>query len=136
MPDNRSVEDLHEERRNTLKDLGERVRRKREDLGLTLRDVHQRTRIRLSFLEGREGRVWGFSSISIKGSQTYLDDRRGGALGGVLPLKRRHDRMCPNHMTIGACGFARGFRQASKFWLSPSSLCMAGTPGTYGSPGP
>ncbi len=124
MPDDWSVENLHEERRNTLRDLGERVRRKREDLGLSLRDVHQRTRISLSFLEGIErGEYEGFPSpVFTRGFiRTYLGQIGEEALWEeFLPFFEtpRELEPCPNHMTIGACGLpARGFRQASKFGL-------------------
>lgn len=45
---------MPENRENKLQELGKEIRRRREDLGLSLNDVYEGTKIRTQFLEGIE----------------------------------------------------------------------------------
>lgn len=112
-----------EQPEQSLRGLGERLRQKREDLGLSLREIYLRTRIRPQFLEGIEkGEYSAFPSpVYTRGFiRTYLKQLGEEQLWEeFLPLLRdQEERTCPGGMVMGTCAPpAKGFRPASKFWI-------------------
>ena len=114
---------IREQSEKNLRGLGERLRQKREDLGLSLKEIYLRTRIRPQFLEGIEkGEYSAFPSpVYTRGFiRTYLKQLGEEELWEeFLPLLRdQEELLCPGGMTMGTCSPpAKGFRPASKFWI-------------------
>lgn len=114
---------MPENRDSVLRDLGIRIRQKREELGLSLRDAHEGTKIRTQFLEGIErgdysefpGTVYirGFIRTYLRflGAEELWESFLPALDGGSTPE-------CTGEMVLGTCTPpARGFRPASRFWL-------------------
>ena len=114
---------MPEERENILQDLGKKVRGRREQLGFSLRDVHDGTKIREQFLDGIErGDFSEFpGTVYVRGFiRKYLEYLGAGQLWEeYLPfLPEEDERVCSPDLVLGTCTPpARGFRPASRFWL-------------------
>ncbi len=114
---------MPENRESVLRDLGIRIRQKREELGLSLRDAHEGTKIRTQFLEGIEGGNYSEfpGTVYIRGFiRTYLRFLGAEELWeSFLPaLDGESLPECPGEMVLGTCTPpAKGFRPASRFWL-------------------
>ena len=114
---------MPENRENILRDLGIRIRQKREEHGLSLREVHEGTKIRTQFLEGIErGDFSEFpGTVYIRGFiRTYLRYLGAEELWeSFLPaLDGDSVSECSGEMVLGTCTPpAKGFRPASRFWL-------------------
>ena len=114
---------MPENREDILQDLGMRIRQKREELDLSLREAHEGTKIRTQFLEGIErGDYSEFpGTVYIRGFiRTYLRYLGAEELWeSFLPvLNEGRPFDCGGEMVVGTCTLpAKGFRPASRFWL-------------------
>ena len=114
---------MPEERENMLQEAGREIQRKREQLGLSLEDVHEGTKIRINFLQGIEqGDYSGFpGTVNVRGFiRTYLQFLGAEELwGDFLPmLSEGVEKKRPEEPVIGTCTPpTRGFKPASKFWV-------------------
>ena len=114
---------MPENREDVLRDLGIRIRQKREELGLSLRDVHDGTKIRAQFLEGIEkGDYTEFpGTVYVRGFiRTYLRFLGAEELweGFLRVLDEGNTSECAGEMVLGTCTSpARGFKPASRFWV-------------------
>lgn len=114
---------MPENREEVLRDLGIRIRQKREELELSLREAHEGTKIRIQFLEGIErGDYSEFpGTVYIRGFiRTYLRFLGAEELWeSFLPaLNEGNSSDCDGEMVLGTCTLpAKGFKPASRFWL-------------------
>ncbi|NLB82894.1 MAG: helix-turn-helix domain-containing protein [Synergistaceae bacterium] len=114
---------MPENREDVLRDLGIRIRQKREELELSLREAHEGTKIRAEFLEGIErGDYSEFpGTVYIRGFiRTYLRFLGAEELWeSFLPALNEGELSdCDGEMVVGTCTLpAKGFRPASRFWL-------------------
>lgn len=123
---------MPEHRENTLQDLGKEVRRKREELGLSLKDVHEGTKIRTQFLEGIErGDFSEFpGTVYVRGFiRTYLQFIGAEEFWGeYLPvLSEGTERVREEEPSVvGSCTPpTKGFKPASRFWIFAILLLVA-----------
>ncbi|MDK2958560.1 MAG: cytoskeleton protein RodZ [Synergistaceae bacterium] len=123
---------MPEHRENTLQDLGKEVRRKREELGLSLKDVHEGTKIRMQFLEGIErgdfsefpGTVYvrGFirNYLQFIGAEEFWADYLPVLSEGTEKVREEEPAV------VGSCTPpAKGFKPASRFWIFAILLLVA-----------
>jgi len=114
---------MPESRDNKLQELGKEIRRKREDLGLSLKDVYEGTKIRTQFLEGIErGDFSEFpGTVYIRGFiRSYLQFIRAEDFWGeYLPvLSEGVQKKKEEEPVVGSCAApAKGFKPASRFWI-------------------
>ncbi len=114
---------MPENREDVLRDLGIRIRQKREELELSLREAHEGTKIRAEFLEGIErGDYSEFpGTVYIRGFiRTYLRFLGAEELWeSFLPaLSEGSSSERDGEMVVGTCTLpAKGFKPASRFWL-------------------
>ncbi len=115
---------MPEERENMLQEAGRKIQSKREELGLTLEDVHEGTKIRINFLQGIEqGDYSGFpGTVYVRGFiRTYLQFLGAEELWSeFLPmLSEGIERKRPEEQpVIGTCTPpTKGFKPASRFWI-------------------
>jgi len=123
---------MPEHRENTLQDLGKEIRRKREERGLSLKDVHEGTKIRIQFLEGIErGDFSEFpGTVYVRGFiRTYLQFIGAEEFWGeYLPVlsegtERVREEEPP---VVGSCTPpTKGFKPASRFWIFAILLLVA-----------
>lgn len=120
------------DRDGALKELGRVARERREETGLSLEDIYERTRVRVEFLQGIErGCYDGFPDlVYIKGFvRTYL------GIVGAEDLKEEFmlwlnkdipkDRLSsPTNVLGNGTLPTKGFKTASRFWLF-SALFLA-----------
>ena len=123
---------MPEHREDTLQDLGKEVRRKREELGLSLKDVHEGTKIRTQFLEGIErGDFSEFpGTVYVRGFiRTYLQFIGAEEFWGeYLPvLSEGTERVRDEEPSVvGSCTPpTKGFKPASRFWIFAILLLVA-----------
>lgn len=127
---------MPEYRDNSLQDLGKQVRQKREEQGLSLKDVYEGTKIRIQFLEGIErGDFSEFpGTVYIRGFiRTYLQfiemdplwqEYLAALSGGVAHTVREEEEYEPD--VVGKCAPpARGFKASSPFWIFVILLLIA-----------
>ncbi len=107
-----------------LQEAGRKIQSKREELGLTLEDVHEGTKIRINFLQGIEqGDYSGFpGTVYVRGFiRTYLQFLGAEELWSeFLPmLSEGIERKRPEEQpVIGTCTPpTKGFKPASRFWI-------------------
>ena len=113
------------DRDEALRELGRMVMERREDVGLSLEDIFERTRVRVEFLRGIEQGVYqGFPDVVyIKGFiRTYL-----GIIGAEelkdefmswLNKESPHERRFTPANVLGNTTYpTKGFKLASHFWL-------------------
>jgi cytoskeletal protein RodZ len=114
------------DRDEALIELGSIARERREDAGLSLEEIFERTRVRVEFLRGIEdGDYKGFPDlVYIKGFvRTYL-----GVIGAEEDLKDEFrswlnkespakDRRIPTNVLGSTTYPTKGFKPASHFWL-------------------
>jgi len=114
------------DRDEALKELGRIAKEKREDMGLSLEDIFERTRVRVEFLRGIEqGTYQGFPDlVYIKGFvRTYLSvigaeelkDEFMSWLNKESSSKER--RVHPTNVLGNTTSPTKGFKLASRFWL-------------------
>lgn len=114
---------MPEEREAIMQELGKKIRQKREELGLSLKDVHEGTKIRTQFLEGIErGDYSNFpGNVYIRGFiRTYLQYIGVNELwNDFLPiLSEEGEKSCSEETVVGSCTPpAKGFKPASRFWI-------------------
>jgi cytoskeletal protein RodZ len=125
------------DRDEALRELGRMAMEKREDLGLSLEDIFERTRVRVEFLRGIEqGAYQGFPDlVYVKGFvRTYLSvigaeelkDEFMSWLNKDGPSKDR--RITPNNVLGNTTYPTKGFKLASHFWLfAVLFMVMAGS---------
>jgi cytoskeletal protein RodZ len=123
---------MPEHRENILQDLGKEIRRKREELGLSLKDVHEGTKIRVQFLEGIErGDFSEFpGTVYVRGFiRTYLQFLGAEEFWSeYLPVlsegtERVHEE---EPAVVGTCTPpTKGFKPASRFWIFAILLLVA-----------
>ena len=123
---------MPEHRENTLQDLGKEIRRKREERGLSLKDVHEGTKIRIQFLEGIErGDFSEFpGTVYVRGFiRTYLQFIGAEEFWGeYLPVlsegtERVREEEPP---VVGSCTPpTKGFKPASRFCIFAILLLVA-----------
>lgn len=114
---------MPESRENKLQELGKEIRRRREDLGLSLNDVYEGTKIRTQFLEGIErgdfsefpGTVYirGFirSYLQFIGAEDFWGEYLPVLSEGIQKKKEEEP-------VVGSCAApAKGFKPASRFWI-------------------
>ena len=114
---------MPENRENKLQELGKEIRRRREDLGLSLNDVYEGTKIRTQFLEGIErgdfsefpGTVYirGFirSYLQFIGAEDFWAEYLPVLSEGIQKKKEEEP-------VVGSCAApAKGFKPASRFWI-------------------
>ena len=129
---------LGSERDDALRELGRMAEARREDAGMTLEDVYDRTRIRLEYLRGIEdGDYEGFPEpVYVKGFiRTYLRLIGGEDLlpDFVAQLDRTRPQKEPTAALMGNGSFPKGFKPASHIWLFLALLtALAGTLGYVG----
>lgn len=128
---------MPEYRENNLQDLGKQVRQKREELGLSLKDVYEGTKIRIQFLEGIErGDFSEFpGTVYVRGFiRTYLQFIEMDQLwqeylpvlseGMVEAIREQQEEEEP--AIVGKCAPpTRGFKSASPFWIFVFLLLIA-----------
>ena len=145
------------ERDDTLKELGRMVTERRENIGMTLETVFDRTKIRLEYLKGIEAGdykdfpevvyIKGFIRTYLKliGAEDMYDDfsaqldrMQSGGTGSRRQESRQSARNMTNILGNGS-SLPKGFKPASHFWLFlVLVLALAGTAGyvwyaiTYG----
>ncbi|MEA4951843.1 Cytoskeleton protein RodZ [bioreactor metagenome] len=123
---------MPEHRDNTLQDLGKEIRRKREELGLSLKDVHEGTKIRVQFLEGIErGDFSEFpGTVYVRGFiRTYLQFIGAEEFWGeYLPVLSEGTEKVREEepSVVGSCTPpTKGFKPASRFWIFAILLLVA-----------
>ena len=120
------------ERNDALKELGRIVTERRENAGMTLETVFEKTRIRPEFLRGIEDGdytdfpepvyVKGFIRTYLKliGAEDLLEDFNAQFSSKehsrALPRKEKGNRNINNILGNGS-GIPEGFKPASHFWL-------------------
>jgi cytoskeletal protein RodZ len=126
-----------EERETMLQEAGKKIRRKREELGLTLEDVHEATKIRINFLQGIEqGDYSGFpGTVYVRGFiRTYLQFLGAEELWSeFLPiLSEGVEKKRSQEPVVGTCTPpTTGFKPASRFWLIALLLLVVMGSGWY-----
>lgn len=136
------------ERDDALRDLGRLITERREDLGMTLESVFDRTKIRPEYLKGIEnGDYSNFPElVYIKGFvRTYLklinsEDLQEDFMAQLdrafthsskRPNESRQQKKNANNILGNGTSMPKGFKPASHFWLFlVLVLALAGT-GTY-----
>ena len=114
---------MPEEKESMLQEAGRKIQRKREDLGLSLEDVHEGTKIRINFLQGIEhGDYSGFpGTVYVRGFiRTYLQFLGAEEYWSeFLPmLSEGIEKETPEEPVVGTCTPpTKGFKPASKFWV-------------------
>lgn len=123
---------MSEYRDTTLQELGRQIRQKREDRGINLKDVHEKTKIRVQFLEGIErGDFSEFpGTVYVRGFiRTYLQFLNLEDLWvEYLPvLSDVSDRIREDEPpVVGSCTPpTKGFKPASRFWVFAVLLLAA-----------
>jgi hypothetical protein len=113
-------------REEALKELGRMARERREDAGLSLEEIYERTRVRLEYLQGIEdGNYRSFPDlVYIKGFvRTYLSvvgaedlkDEFVTWLNKDEPVRER--RLPPTNVLGNGTSPTKGFKPASHIWL-------------------
>ncbi len=118
------------EREDVLRELGQQAAERREDIGMTLETVFDRTKIRMEYLRGIEsGNYENFPEpVYIKGFiRTYLklinaedlQDEFIAQLDRKDPAKKQEARQQKNMKNILGNGssVSEGFKPASHFWI-------------------
>jgi len=115
---------LPEEKINILRELGQEIRARREELGLTFEDVYQKTRIQLSYLDALENANYEIlpSPVYTLGFiRTYLGilefndlypEFRHWLLKGTRKQEKDRGEMLGPYATPSP-----GFKLASRFWV-------------------
>lgn len=124
---------MSEYRDTTLQELGKQIRQKREDRGINLKDVHEKTKIRVQFLEGIERGDFGQfpGTVYVRGFiRTYLQFLQMEDLWTeYLPVLSdvSEDRIKEEEPpVVGSCTPpTKGFKQASRFWVFAVLLLAA-----------
>ncbi|NLK19099.1 MAG: helix-turn-helix domain-containing protein [Synergistaceae bacterium] len=127
---------MPEYRENNLQDLGKQVRQKREEQGLSLKDVYEGTKIRIQFLEGIEkGDFSEFpGTVYVRGFiRTYLQFIEMEHLwqeylpvlsGSIVETAREQQEEEP--AIVGKCAPpTKGFKSSSPFWIFVILLLVA-----------
>ena len=128
---------MPEERENMLQEAGRQIQRKREELGLSLEDVHEGTKIRINFLQGIEhGDYSGFpGTVYVRGFiRTYLQFLGAEELWSeFLPmLSEGVEKKRTEEPVVGTCTPpTKGFKPASKFWVFVLLLMIVTGSGWY-----
>lgn len=128
---------MPEERENMLQEAGRQIQRKREELGLSLEDVHEGTKIRINFLQGIEqGDYSGFpGTVYVRGFiRTYLQFLGAEELWSeFLPmLSEGVEKKQAEEPVVGTCTPpTKGFKPASKFWVFVLLLMIVTGSGWY-----
>ena len=115
------------DRDEALKDLGRMARERREDVGLSLEDIFERTRVRMEFLRGIEqGSYQGFPDLvyikgfvrtylSVIGAEELKDEFMSWLNKESSPAKERN--LPPPNLLGNTTYPTKGFKMASHFWL-------------------
>jgi cytoskeletal protein RodZ len=127
------------DRDEALRELGRMARERREDVGISLEDIFERTRVRVEYLRAIEqGTYRGFPDlVYIKGFvRTYL-----GVIGAEdlkeefmswLNKEPAKDRWLPPTNVLGNTPYpTKGFKPASHFWLFAVLLLVLAGSGWY-----
>lgn len=126
---------MPEYREKNLQDLGREVKQKREEQGLSLKDVYEGTKIRIQFLEGIEkGDFSEFpGTVYVRGFiRTYLQFIELELLwqdylpvlseGVIEPVREQEEEPA----IVGKCAPpTKGFKPASPFWIFAILLLIA-----------
>jgi hypothetical protein len=114
------------DRDEALKELGRMAMERREDVGLSLEDIFERTRVRVEFLRGIEqGSYQGFPDlVYVKGFvRTYLsvigaEELKDEFLSWLNKDGTSKERRLPTSNVLGNTTYpTKGFKPASHFWL-------------------
>ncbi|MDR1049258.1 MAG: DUF4115 domain-containing protein [Synergistaceae bacterium] len=127
-------------REEALRELGRMAKEKREDAGLSLVEIYERTRVRLEYLQGIEdGNFRGFPDlVYIKGFvRTYLSvigaedlkDEFVTWLNKDEVVKER--RLPPTNVLGNGTSPTKGFKPASHIWLFAILFLMLAGSGYY-----
>ncbi len=133
------------DREDALRELGEILKERREQAGLTLDDVYDRTRIRLEYLTGIEaGDYTNFPEIVyIKGFvRTYLklinaEDMQDEFMARLDQNNnpRKHEREAENvnifKNSAAPASLTEGFKPASHFWIFSALIAALIGTGIY-----
>ena len=121
---------LPEEKINILRELGQEIRIKREELGISFNDVYQRTRIQPAYLDALENanyEVLPSAVYTLGFIRTYLEVLRFGELypefrHWLLKGTRTHGKEMVERNPYDSP--APGFKLASRFWIFVVLLLM------------
>ena len=114
------------DRDDALRELGRMAMERREDVGLSLEDIFERTRVRVEYLRGIEqGEYQGFPDlVYIKGFvRTYLsvigaEELKDEFMSWLNKENFPKERRLPPTNVLGNTNYpAKGFKLASHFWL-------------------
>jgi hypothetical protein len=128
------------DRDEALRELGHIAMEKREDAGLSLEDIFERTRVRVEFLRGIENGVYqGFPDlVYIKGFvRTYLsvigaEELKDEFMTWLNKESSPSDRRLPPANVLGDTTYpTKGFKLASHFWLFVVLILVMAGSGWY-----